>query len=68
MDAANRLRSGSTLCWNQIMGKKFIFGSFSAIADAVSAALVTTVVTKSKFSVDPILALLWVMKPNLLSQ
>jgi hypothetical protein len=33
--------------WNQMIKKKVIFGSYLAITDTVSVALVTTVVTKS---------------------
>jgi hypothetical protein len=40
------------------MEKKFIFGSFSVIADNVSTAFAPTFGAKSKISVKPMLALI----------
>ncbi len=44
--------------WNRMIQMKFNFRSYLAITEIVYAVLVTTVVTKSKLSVDPVPALL----------
>jgi hypothetical protein len=56
--ATKYVASGSACCWTQMMQMKFNFRSYLTIADTMSTAFVTTVVTKIKFSVNPLLALL----------